>query len=325
MKLAPLVLAASAVVASAIAPTIAHADGNWPSRPIKWIVPYPPGGSTDMLARLVGQKLGERLGQPVLVENKPGAGGNLGTDFVAKQPGDGYTILMGNIGPISINPSLYGSLPYSPLRDLSPVTLLMEVPNLLVVNNDLPVHTVKELTALAQSKGPLSYATPGAGTSLHLAGELYASSAKIRLTHVPYKGSAPGLSDTMGGHVPMMFDNMPSALPMVKAGKLRALAITSSKRSPQLPDVPTMEEAGVPNYGITGWFGVLVPASTPQPIVQRLSKELVDIARSPDMEKKIAEMGGMVSADGPAPFRSFIQSETRKWGALVQSAQISLQ
>lgn len=320
MRFAPLALA----VAAAIAPVFAHAE-NWPARPIKWIVPYPPGGSTDMLARLVGQKLGDRLGQPVVVENKPGAGGNLGTDFVAKQPGDGYTILMGNIGPISINPSLYPALPYNPLKDLAPVTLLMEVPNLLVVNNDFPASSVKELTAQALAKGPLSYATPGAGTSLHLAGELYASSAKIRLTHVPYKGSAPGLADTMGGHIPMMFDNMPSALQMVKAGKLRPLAITSAQRSPQLPDVPTMQEAGLPHYQITGWFGVLVPASTPQPIVQKLSKELVDIVKSPDMEKKIAEMGGMVSAEGPAQFTSFIQSETKKWRALVQSANISLQ
>ena len=320
MKIASLCLAAAAV----LAPALAHAD-NWPSRPIKWIVPYPPGGSTDMLARLVGQKLGEKLGQPVVIENKPGAGGNLGTDFVAKQPADGYTILMGNIGPISINTSLYASLPYNPQRDLAPVTLLMEVPNLLVVNNDLPVRSVKELTAMAQSKGTLSYATPGAGTSLHLAGELYATSTKVKLTHVPYKGSSPGLADTMGGHVPMMFDNMPSALQMVKAGKLRPLAITSSKRSPELPDVPTMQEAGVPNYQITGWFGVLVPAATPQPIVQRLSKELIDIVKSPEMEKKIADMGGMVSAEGPAQFSSFIQSETKKWRELVRTAQIPQQ
>ncbi|MPM20376.1 hypothetical protein SDC9_66805 [bioreactor metagenome] len=319
-RTASLFLAAAAV----IAPTLAHAD-NWPTRPIKWIVPYPPGGSTDMLARLVGQKLSERLGQSVVIENKPGAGGNLGTDFVAKQPGDGYTILMGNIGPISINPSLYPSLPYSPLKDLTPVTLLMEVPNLLVVNNDFPAHTVKELTEQAKSKGSLSYATPGAGTSLHLAGELYANSSKIKLTHVPYKGSSPGLADTMGGHIPMMFDNMPSALQMVKAGKLRAVAITSAKRSPQLPDVPTMEEAGVPNYQVTGWFGVLVPSSTPQPIVQRLSKELVEIVKSSDVEKRIADMGGMVSAEGPAQFTGFIQAETKKWRTLVQSANITLQ
>ena len=322
MRFAPLAFALAAT--AALAPALAHAD-NWPSRPIKWIVPYPPGGSTDMLARLVGQQLSDRLGQPVVIENKAGAGGNVGTDFVAKQPGDGYTILMGNIGPISINPSLYPNLPYNPLKDLAPVTLLMEVPNLLVVNNDFPARTVQELTAQAAAKGPLSYATPGAGTSLHLAGELYASSAKVKLTHVPYKGSAPGLADTMGGHVPMMFDNMPSALQMVKTGKLRALAITSAKRSPQLPDVPTMQEAGVPNYAVTGWFGVLVPASTPQPIVQRLGKELVDIVKSPEMEKKIAEMGGMVSADGPAPFTRFIESETAKWRTLVQSANITLQ
>lgn len=324
MKFAPLVLAALTAALSA-APAWANGDA-WPSKPIRWIVPYPPGGSTDMLARMVGQKLSERLGQPVLIENKAGVGGNLGTDFVAKQPADGYTILMGNIGPISINPSLYPNLPYNPQKDLAPVTLLMEVPNLLVVTNDLPARSVKDLTALAvASKGPMGYATPGAGTSLHLAGELYAATANIKLSHVPYKGSAPGLNDTIAGHVPLMFDNMPSALQMVKGGKLRALAITSSKRSPLLPDVPTMQEAGVPNYEITGWFGVLVPAATPQPIVQKLNKALTEIVRSPEIDKRIAEMGGMVSADGPEQFGRFIASETKKWRALVQTAHITLQ
>jgi len=240
-----IALALAAGLALCMGPAAAQAP--WPSQPIKWIVPYPPGGSTDMLARLVSHKLGERLGQPVIVENKAGAGGNVGTDFAVKQPADGYTIVMGNIGPISINPALYPDLPYQPQRDLAPVTMLMSVPNLLVVNPALPVRSVQELIAYARkTPEPMGYATPGAGTSLHLAGELFASSAGLRLTHVPYRGSAPGLNDTVAGHVPMMFDNMPSALQLVKAGKLRALAITSAARSPQLPDVPTMAEAGLP-------------------------------------------------------------------------------
>lgn len=279
-----------------------------------------------MLARIVGQKLGERLGQPVVVENKAGAGGNVGTDYVTKQPADGYTIVMGNIGPIAINPSLYPDLPYKPGKDLAPVTMLMAVPNLLVVNTALPVQSVKDLIQYGKRQAtPLTYATPGAGTSLHLAGELFASTAGVRMTHVPYKGSAPGLNDTVAGHVPVMFDNMPSALQLVKSGKLRALAITGAQRSPLLPDVPTMAEAGLRGYEIAGWFGVLVPAATPKPIVARLDSELEAVLKMPDVRKKIDEMGGVISGAGPEAFGVFIDAETQKWRALVRSAHITVQ
>ncbi|AUT48054.1 tripartite tricarboxylate transporter substrate binding protein [Achromobacter sp. AONIH1] len=319
-------IALALMAGMAVAACPVGAQTAWPAQPVKWIVPYPPGGSTDMLARLVSHKLGERLKQTVIVENKAGAGGNLGTDYAVKQPADGYTIVMGNIGPISINPALYPDLPYKPQRDLAPVTMLMSVPNLLVVNPALPVKSVKELIDYARRAGaPLGYATPGTGTSLHLAGELFASTAGVRLTHVPYRGSAPGLNDTVAGHVPMMFDNMPSALQLVKAGKLRALAITSATRSPQLPDVPTMAEAGLPGYEISGWFGVLVPAATPKPIVERLNQELLAVLAMPDVREQIAAMGGIVVADGPAGFGRYIASETDKWGALVRSAQIKVQ
>lgn len=322
MKRIALALAAGLVFCTGSA----AAQATWPAQPVKWIVPYPPGGSTDMLARLVSHKLGERLGQPVIVENKAGAGGNVGTDFAVKQPADGYTIVMGNIGPISINPALYPDLPYKPQRDLAPVAMLMSVPNLLVVNPSLPVRSVQELIAYAKkNKEPLDYATPGAGTSLHLAGELFASSAGVRLTHVPYRGSAPGLNDTVAGHVPMMFDNMPSALQLVKAGKLRALAITSTARSPQLPEVPTMAEAGLPGYEIAGWFGVLAPAATPKPIIERLNQELLAVLAMPDVREQINAMGGIISAEGPADFGRYIAAETDKWGALVSKAQIKLQ
>ncbi|GLK92777.1 Bug family tripartite tricarboxylate transporter substrate binding protein [Achromobacter insolitus] len=322
MKRIALALAAGLVFCTGSA----AAQATWPAQPVKWIVPYPPGGSTDMLARLVSHKLGERLGQPVIVENKAGAGGNVGTDFAVKQPADGYTIVMGNIGPISINPALYPDLPYKPQRDLAPVTMLMSVPNLLVVNPSLPVRSVQELIAYAKkNKEPLDYATPGAGTSLHLAGELFASSAGVRLTHVPYRGSAPGLNDTVAGHVPMMFDNMPSALQLVKAGKLRALAITSTARSPQLPEVPTMAEAGLPGYEIAGWFGVLAPVATPKPIIERLNQELLAVLAMPDVREQINAMGGIISAEGPADFGRYIAAETDKWGALVSKAQIKLQ
>lgn len=321
MKRIALALAAGLVFCTGSA----AAQATWPAQPVKWIVPYPPGGSTDMLARLVSHKLGERLGQPVIVENKAGAGGNIGTDFAVKQPADGYTIVMGNIGPISINPALYPDLPYKPQRDLAPVTMLMSVPNLLVVNPALPVRSVQELIAYAKkSKAPLDYATPGAGTSLHLAGELFASSAGVRLTHVPYRGSAPGLNDTVAGHVPMMFDNMPSALQLVKAGKLRALAITSTARSPQLPDVPTMAEAGLPGYEIAGWFGVLAPAATPADVVGRLNAEMVKIIRSPDFSRRMAEIGAVPIGDTPAEMKARIGTDTENYAKLVKDAKVAI-
>jgi tripartite-type tricarboxylate transporter receptor subunit TctC len=296
---------------------------TWPTRPVKWIVPYPPGGSTDILARIVGQKLSERLAQPVLIENKAGAGGNIGTDYVAKSAPDGYTIVMANIGPISINQSLYRSLPYNPEKDLAPITMLMSVPNLLVANPKFPAKSVKELIQFARNQpNPVNYATPGVGTSLHLAGELFAASAGIPLTHVAYKGSAPGLSDTMAGHIPVMFDNMPSALQMVKTGKLRALAITSSQRSALLPEVPTVAESGLPGYEVAGWFGVMAPASTPQPIIARLHAEFAAILQMPEIHAKILEMGGIISGAGPEPFGKFIRAETAKWQKVVQGANI---
>ncbi len=326
MKIAAPVFVPILALALLASAPCAQATDAWPARPIRWVVPYPPGGSTDMLARIVGQKLGERLGQPVVVENKAGAGGNVGTDYVAKQPADGYTIVMGNIGPIAINPSLYPDLPYNPLKDLAPVTMLMAVPNLLVVNPALPVHSVRDLIDYGKRQpAPLGYATPGAGTSLHLAGELFAASSGVKMTHIPYKGSAPGLNDTMAGHVPVLFDNMPSALPLVKAGKLRALAITSTQRSPKLPDVPTMAEAGLAGYEIAGWFGVLVPAATPRAIVARLDTELEAVLKMPDVRKKLDEMGGIVSGAGPQPFGRYIEAESRKWSALVRSAKITVQ
>lgn len=321
-----LALSAALACLATVAAMPVWASDAWPTKPIKWVVPYPPGGSTDMLARIVSQKLSERLGQPVVVENKAGAGGNVGTDYVTKQPADGYTIVMGNIGPIAINPSLYPDLPYNPGKDLAPVTMLMAVPNLLVVNPGLPVQSVKDLIQYGKRQAtPLSYATPGAGTSLHLAGELFASTAGVRMMHIPYKGSAPGLNDTMAGHVSLMFDNMPSALQLVKTGKLRALAITGAQRSPLLPEVPTMAEAGLSGYEIAGWFGVLVPAATPKPIVARLDSELEAVLKMPEVRKKIDEMGGIISGAGPEAFGRYIEAETQKWRKLVRNANITVQ
>ena len=279
-----------------------------------------------MLARIVAKELEQRLQQPVVVENKAGAGGNIGTNYVATSKPDGYTMVMGNIGPISINPSLYKNLPYDPIKDLAPVTLLMKVPNLLVANPNLPVKSVADLIAYAKKQNTsIDFATPGTGTSLHLAGELFGSEAGIGMRQIPYKGSAPGLTDTMGGQVPVMFDNMPSALQMVKAGKLTALGITSKERSPELPDVPTIAESGLAGYEVTGWFGVLLPKQTPKPIVDRLNTELVAILAMPSVRDSIQSMGGVIPETGPEAFDAYIHAETAKWSKLIKTMNISIQ
>ncbi|WP_241673208.1 Bug family tripartite tricarboxylate transporter substrate binding protein [Lacisediminimonas profundi] len=324
-RLRKLLLAAPAAACLLSFSGASFAADPWPTRPIKLVVPYPAGGSTDVLARLVGQKLSERIGQTVVIENKSGAGGNIGTDSVAKSAPDGYTLTMGNIGPIAINPSLYPNLPYDPLKDLAPITFLVSVPNLLLVNNALPVKNVQEFVDYVRARPGTSYASPGAGTSLHLSGELFVATAGVKMTHVPYRGGAPALADLMAGHVPALFDNMFPAITQVKAGKVRAIAITSAQRSEHLPDVPTLAESGLPGYDVTGWFGILAPAGTPRPVITRLHQEFAAILQMPDVRKRITDFGGMISGAGPDEFRTFIVSETAKWRKLVQTQNIKVQ
>ena len=246
-------------VVLAVAAQLAFAQA-WPTKPIKWIVPFAPGGTTDILARTIGEKLSVALGQPVIVENKPGAGGGLGADFVAKAAPDGYTILGGTISTNAINASLYKDLPYDPVKDFVPITLIARVPNMLVVNNDVPAKTVAELIALMKKNpGKYTFASSGNGTSQHLSGELFKSMAGVDMQHIPYKGSPPALQDVMGGNVTMTFDNITTAWTLAKGGKLRALAVTTAKRSPAAPDVPTIAEAGVAGYEIGSWQGVFAP------------------------------------------------------------------
>jgi tripartite-type tricarboxylate transporter receptor subunit TctC len=307
-------------VAFALAAQFASAQA-WPAKPIKWIVPFAPGGTTDILARTIGEKLSVALGQPVIVENKPGAGGGLGADFVAKAAPDGYTILGGTISTNAINASLYKDLPYDPVKDFVPITLIARVPNMLVVNNDVPAKTVAELIALMKKNpGKYTFASSGNGTSQHLSGELFKSMAGVDMQHVPYKGSPPALQDVMGGSVTMTFDNITTAWPLAKGGKLRALGVTTAKRSPAAPDVPTIAETGVVGYEIGSWQGVFAPANTPAAIVKRLNTEIVKIINTPEVQEKLLLLGAEPVANSSEEFTVFVKAEVVKWGDVVKKS-----
>ncbi|MBU1361386.1 MAG: tripartite tricarboxylate transporter substrate binding protein [Gammaproteobacteria bacterium] len=322
-----MLLCSAQGLAQAQAPSQTPAQATaqkWPERPIKWIIPYAAGGTSDTLTRIVGQKLGERLGQPIVIENKAGAGGNLGSDFVAKSAPDGYTLLLGNIGPMAVSPTLTKNLPYDPERDLIPISLLMAYGNVIMVNNDFQVKTLKDLLVYGKTHN-VSFAGNGVGTSLHLTGEMLAKRGNIKLTHIPYRGGPPGLVDAIAGVVPMVIDPVSSAIPMVNGGKLRALAITSPERSPLLPDVPTVAEQGVPGFEVTGWVGVLVPKGTPEPIVKRLVTEFTAVMKMPEIQKTVADMGSYIPPLGPDYFAKYIRSETDRWRQLIQSANIKVE
>jgi tripartite-type tricarboxylate transporter receptor subunit TctC len=299
---------------------------DYPTKPIHLVVPFAAGGATDVLARLVGERLTASLGQQVVVDNRPGAGGNIGSDLVARAEPDGYTILMGAVGTHAINPSLYPKMPYDPVKDFAPVTLVASVPNVLVVNPEVPAKSVQELIDLAKAKpGELNFASSGNGTSIHLSGELFKAMTGTDIVHVPYKGSGPAVTDLLGGQVQMMFDNMPSSLPHVKAGKLRALGVTSAKRSPALPEVPTIAEAGVPSYDATSWFGILAPAGTSEPVVTRLQGAIVQALGEPEMRQRMADLGAEPVGDTPAEFGQFIAAEIAKWAKVVNDAGVKLE
>jgi tripartite-type tricarboxylate transporter receptor subunit TctC len=294
---------------------------TYPDKPIRLVVPFPAGGTTDILARAVGQKLGEHLGQQVVVDNKPGAGGNIGSDIVAKSAPDGYTLVMGTVGTHAINASLYKKMPYDHIKDFVPVSLVALVPNILVAHPSVPVNSVKDLIAYAKANpGKLNFASSGNGTSIHLSGELFKTAAGVEMTHVPYKGSAPAVTDLLGGQVQLMFDNMPSALPHVKAGKLKALGVTTAKRFPAAPDIPTIAEAGVPGYEASSWFGVLAPAGTPKEIVNKLSSEIAKILQTPEIKERLLSQGAEPVGNTPDQFAAFIKAETAKWAKVVKES-----
>ena len=308
-----------------VAPALAQTADSYPNRSITMVVAFPAAGTTDILARLIGQKLTEKFKQTVVVENRPGAGGNIGTAYVAKAAPDGYTIMMGTIGTQSINPGLYKKMPYDAAKDFVPITRAAMVPNLLVVNKDAPFNTLPEMMAYEKANpGKLTYGSSGNGTTLHLSGELFNLMSGSKITHIPYKGSTPAVADLMGGQISMIFDNMPSVIQQVKSGRLKALAVTSAQRNPQLPEVPTIQEVGVAGYEVWSWFGLLAPAATPQPIVDKLNASIVDIIKQPDVQAKIIELGAVPVRETSAEFGAFIEAETLKWAKVIKEANIGM-
>jgi tripartite-type tricarboxylate transporter receptor subunit TctC len=296
---------------------------SYPAKPIRIVVPFPPGGIADLFARVIGQKFGETWGQPAVVENRPGAGGNIGAEIVAKSPSDGYTLVTGSIGTHAVNVSLFSKLPYDPIRDFAPVSLIMEAEGLLVVHPSVPVRTVKELIALARARpGQLSYASAGYGTAAHLSGELFKSMAKVDMVHVPYKGNVPAITDLMAGQTSLLFATMPTVLPQVQAGRLKALAVTSSARSPAAPELPTIAEAALPGYSVTNWIGFFAPAGTPRDVVVKLNAEVVRIMQAPEIQKRLLNEGAKFTPWTPDEFTAFVKVEIAKWAKVVKEAGI---
>ena len=317
-----LCLASGAALAQA---TSAGSGQAWPARPISLIVPFPAGGTTDVLARAVGLELSKSLGQPVVVESKPGAGATLGADFVAKSKPDGYTLLMGAVHH-TIATSVYRKLPYDFQKDFAPVTTVALVPNVLVVNPNVPAKNVKELLALAKAEpGKLTYGSNGNGTGQHLIGAQFEGMGGVQMLHVPYKGSAPLTVDLLGGQITMSFDTITAVLPQIKAGKLRALAVTTIKRSPALPDLPTLDQSGLKGFDLGTWFGILAPAATPKEIVTRLNTELVKIIDSAEFRKKMADIGAEPIGNTPEQMARQIRDDTERFARLVKDARVSVE
>jgi len=312
-------LSAAALAIAGAAPALA-AD-NFPGKPITIVVPFVAGGTTDILARIVGQAMGESLGQSVIIDNRAGAGGNIGGQYAARAAADGYTLFMGTVGTHAINEWLYAKMPFKPNQDFAPLTRVANVPNLLVANPQQPFKTVKELIAYAKANpGKVNFGSSGSGSSVHLSGELFKMMTKTDIVHIPYKGSAPAMTDLLGNQIAIMFDNMPSAIQHVRSGKLRPIAVTTAKRSPELPDVPTVAEAGVPGYEAMSWFGLFVPAKTPAAVQARLHEAIAKALKNPAVAKKIQEQGGEVVIETPAQFGAFIKAENEKWKKVVKES-----
>ena len=319
------ILAGLVAAAAALTAQIAAAD-NYPEKAIRFVVPYAAGGTTDLLSRAIAQKLAEAVGQPVVADNRPGAGGNVGAEMVAKSPPDGYTLLMAPVSPMAINVTLYGSkMTFNPEKDFAPVTLVAKVPLVVVVHPSVPAKTLLELIALAKSKpGQLNYGSAGNGSSNHMVGEMFKTAAGIDMLHIPYRGGGPGMVALVAGQIDVLIGQVPTVTPMVNAGRLRALAVSSAKRSPALPDVPTMAEAGMPGFEASAWYSIVVPAGTPRPIISRLHAELVKILNSPDIRARLVSEGADVETSSPEELAAFIRAEVPKWSKAVRDSGAKL-
>jgi tripartite-type tricarboxylate transporter receptor subunit TctC len=295
----------------------------YPDRPIRLIVAYPPGGGTDIIARLIAPELSKRLGQTITIENRGGASGNIGTEAAVNATPNGYTLLMGNIGPNAINISIFKKLPFHPEKDLAPISLVAITPNILVANNNLPVKSIADLIAFAKSSpGKINYPSAGAGTSSHLAGVLFSSIAQVDMVHVPYKGGGLAMNDLLGGQVDIFFATMPAAMPFIKSGKLKTLAVTSEKRSVVLPNVPTIAESGMPGYSASTWYGIYAPKGTPTDIVHKIHEATVEVLKIPELREQLIQRGFEPIGNSPDQFASFISSEITKWAKVVKIAGI---
>ncbi|MBP0630644.1 tripartite tricarboxylate transporter substrate binding protein [Cupriavidus sp. AcVe19-1a] len=312
-----LALAASLSIAAPAA------QAAYPDHPIRWIVPFPAGGAMDNIARTLGEDMSRTLGQSIVVENRPGAGGNIGTELVARAPADGYTLIIVANG-MAVNPALYGKLSYDPVKDFAPVSLLAVVPNVLVANKSRRQEaTVKDVIAHARAApGKYTYASAGNGTSIHLAAELFTSMAHVDMLHIPYKGSGPAMSDLLGGQVDYMFDSITSAKPQIDSGKLTPIAVTTARRSSALPNVPTVAEAGLPGYELSPWFAAFVPAKTPQPVIDKLNGAMLEALRKPAVQKRLTQIGAEPIGSSPAVLRDHLAKETEKWGELIRQRGI---
>ncbi|OYW62116.1 MAG: ABC transporter substrate-binding protein [Azorhizobium sp. 39-67-5] len=303
----------------------ANAQEDFPNRPIRLVVPFAAGGSTDIVARIVAAKMTDILKQPVIVENRAGAGGNAGAAAVAKAPPDGYTVLMGTVATHAINPALYTKMPYDPVKDFAPVSLLVNVPNVVVVHPSLNVKTVGELIALLKANpGKYEYASSGIGTPLHLSGALFESMADVKMVHVPYKGAGPALVDVMGGQVKIMFDNLPSSIGHIRKGTLVGLGVTTKERSPAAPDMPTVSESGLPGYETYSWNAIFAPAGTPMPIVDKLAKACIEAMADPQVKAKLADLSAVPVGSNPAQLSDHVKSELAKWGPVVKASGASI-
>ncbi|MGZ5168796.1 MAG: Bug family tripartite tricarboxylate transporter substrate binding protein [Burkholderiales bacterium] len=319
-------MSVAAVLAALVLADAVSAQGAFPAKPIRMIVPFPPGGGTDILSRLVANKLTESVGWQIVVDNRGGAGGNIGLDAAAKAAPDGYTMVMGQTSNLTINPSLYSKLPYDSLRDFTPVSVVASSPIAFMVFAKAPYRTFKDLIAAGKAKpGEVTFATTGNGTVGHLTGELIQRIAGVRYVHVPYKGSAQAFPDLLGGRIGFFLASLETAIPQMKAGAIRTLAVTSAQRVPVLPDIPTVAESGYPGFETTTWYGILVPKGTPQPIVARLSTEIVKVLESADVRERMAANGGATIKPGPAAFDAQLKSELTKWSRVIREANVKIE